>query len=501
MNIRSSSLLLLKIYHMAISIQVLRKGEEEKKKDILILIERQQQVNRHPELNPYRDLLHEKVKAEKTDFLVFYEGQRKIQVGIYSNKEKELSYRLENIRTFGSRVGKLLNAQKQKEISISGIKDLFNKEDAFAFLEGLELGNYQFLKYKTKKTEANTLNIIRIESGILNETEIKEFQGLMEAVAITKDLVNEPVNYLDTRRFAKEIEKIGKSGGFSVEILDKARIKTLNMGGLLGVNMGSDVPPAFAILSYKPRAAHNAQPLILVGKGVVYDTGGYSLKISGSMQTMKCDMAGAAAVVGAVTAIAKNKIPVHVIGLIPITDNRINGNALVVDDVITMHDGTTVEVQNTDAEGRLILADALAYAKKFKPELVIDLATLTGAAAAITGQYGSAVMGNENKYKQQLIETGEETYERLAEMPFWREYDELLKSDIADIRNIGGPTGGAITAGKFLARFTDYNWVHIDIAGPAFLKDTKDYHHKGGSGVGVRLLYQFAKKFSKSKRR
>lgn len=485
---------------MALSIHTIKKGESSNN-DIVILLERNQQVARHPELSPYKELLHEKIKAEKSDFLLFYQGSRKINVAIYSNKEKEASYRLENIRVFGSRVGKLLNSQKQKEISIYGLKDLFTKEDAFAFLEGMELGNYQFLKYKSKKSEGNTLTGIRIEAGLLNDADLKEFTGLMDAVSITKDLVNEPVITLDTTRFSKEIEKVGKACGFSVEVLNKTQIKALNMGGLLGVNMGSDIPPAFNILTYKPRGAHNAQPLILVGKGVVYDTGGYSLKVGGVMQTMKCDMAGAGAVVGALAAIANNKLPVYVVGLIPATDNRINGNALVVDDVITMHDGTTVEVQNTDAEGRLILADALAYAKKYKPELVIDLATLTGAAAAITGQYGSAVMGNESKYKKQLIEIGEETYERLAEMPFWREYDELLKSDIADIRNIGGPTGGAITAGKFLARFTDYNWVHIDIAGPAFLKDAKDYHHKGGSGVGVRLLYQFAKKFSKTRRK
>lgn len=481
---------------MAIAIVPLKKSGIDSC-DLLIMVKNRQQLNHHKELSGHITFLTEKLKAEKSELITFYQGSRKIVVGMFFNKDKDRSYKLENIRAFGNRIGKQFNALKSSEIAIVGLKEVFSKEENFALLEGLELGNYQFLKYKSKKADAYTLKSIQLEAGTLTETEIREFSTLMDAVTLTKDLVNEPVITLDAVKFSKEIEKAGKANGFSVEVFNKSKIQSLNMGGLLGVNMGSEVPPTFNVLTYKPRGAKNVKPLIFVGKGVVYDTGGYSLKVGGVMQTMKCDMAGAAAVVGAISAIAKNKLPVYVIGLIPATDNRINSHALVVDDVITMHDGTTVEVQNTDAEGRLILADALAYAKKFKPELVIDLATLTGAAAMITGQYGSAVMGNESKYKKELIETGNETYERLAEMPFWREYDDLIKSDIADIRNVGGPTGGAITAGKFLARFTDYNWIHLDIAGPAFLKEAKDYHHKGGSGVGVRLLYHFTKKFAK----
>jgi leucyl aminopeptidase len=292
------------------------------------------------------------------------------------------------------------------------------------------------------------------------------------------------------------ISKQGKTVGFKTEVLKKNQIEKLKMGGLLGVNKGSIDPPTFNILEYKPTSAVNKNPIVLVGKGVTFDTGGYSLKISGSMVTMKCDMAGGAAVVGALSAIASNKLPVYVVGLIPATDNRIGLNALVTDDIITMHDGTTVEIQNTDAEGRLILGDALSYAKKYKPELVIDLATLTGAASVITGFYGMAMMSNDNPYNNDLKNSGEKVYERCAELPMWREYRDLLKSDIADIRNIGGVTGGSITAAKFLEHFTNYNWIHLDIAGPAFIKEgARDYHLKGGSGVGVRLLYDFVKTF------
>ena len=209
------------------------------------------------------------------------------------------------------------------------------------------------------------------------------------------------------------------------------------------------------------------------------------------MDIMKCDMGGSAAVVGAMYAISKAKLNVHVIALVPATDNRPSGNAYAPGDIITMFDGTTVEVLNTDAEGRLILADALSYAKKFNPELVIDLATLTGAAARAIGKQGIVAMGNDQKTMGLLKKSGEEVHERIAEFPFWQEYEEYLKSSIADMKNIGGAEAGAITAGKFLEHFTDYPYTHLDIAGPAFSSTKFNYRGIGGSGVGVRLLFDF----------
>jgi leucyl aminopeptidase len=248
-------------------------------------------------------------------------------------------------------------------------------------------------------------------------------------------------------------------------------------------------------MEWKPKNAKNKQPIVLVGKGIVYDTGGLSLKpTANSMDLMKTDMGGAGTVIGAMNAIASNKLPVYVVALVPATDNRPSGNAYAPGDVITMHDGTSVEVLNTDAEGRLILADALSYAKKYNPELVIDLATLTGAAAYSVGHYGIVSMHkNSEKDFNSLKKSGNKTHERLAEFPFWSDYDELIKSDIADIKNIGGPAGGAITAGKFLAHFVDYNWIHLDIAGPTFTKTKYGYRGKGATGMGVRLLYHFVK--------
>jgi leucyl aminopeptidase len=288
---------------------------------------------------------------------------------------------------------------------------------------------------------------------------------------------------------------MGKEAGFHVETFHKKKIESLKMGGLLAVNKGSIDPPTFSILTWKPEKPRNEKPIVLVGKGVVYDTGGLSLKpTNDSMDYMKCDMAGAAAVVGALYALAINKVPVHVVGIIPATDNRPDGNAYVPGDVIKMFDNTTVEVLNTDAEGRMILADGLAWAEKLNPALVFSIATLTGAAHAAIGKYGIVSMGNAGKKEMDALKrSGDKVFERIAEFPFWDDYEELLKSDIADLKNIGGRYAGAITAGKFLEHFTNYPYIHLDIAGPAFNKTRESYHGKGGSGIGVRLFYDFIK--------
>lgn len=385
---------------------------------------------------------------------------------------------------------------KIKENKVSSLAFKYAEETDFklvvAFIEGLLLASYSFDKYLTKKAEKVELDI---EFSLNDTPEFQEMLNLVEANTLTKNLVNEPVITLNTQQFSKEMEDMGEVAGFKVTVLEKKQIEALKMGGLLGVNKGSVDPPAFNILEYTPENAVNEKPFVLVGKGVVYDTGGYNIKTDSHMSDMKLDMGGGAAVLGAVYAIAKNKLPIKVIGLIPATDNRIGGNGLVPDDVITMHNGKTVEVKNTDAEGRLILADALSYAQQYNPELVIDMATLTGSAMIITGDMASCIMGNASEEtKTKLSESGYATHERTTELPFWEDYQEMLKSDIADLSNLGGRVGGAITAGKFLENFVDYPWVHIDLAGPAFVEANKDYRQKGGTGYGVRLIYDFAKR-------
>ncbi len=372
------------------------------------------------------------------------------------------------------------------------------KNHTLEFLEGMILGNYQFLKYfNDKKEKVNSLKSIKVWDKSIGRKELSQLLAVTEATITARTLVNEPLSYLTAPTLSKEIKSLGKKHGFSVKVFDKKKIEALKMGGILSVNLGSIDPPRFNILEWKPKNAKNKQPIVLVGKGIVYDTGGLSLKpTANSMDFMKCDMAGAAAVIGGMVAVSKAKLPLHIVCLVPSTDNRPGLNAYVPGDVITMYDGTTVEVLNTDAEGRLVLADALHYAKKYKPELVLDFATLTGAAAVSIGQEGVCYMGTaEQSTKNKMEKSGAAVYERLVEFPLWKEYGEQLKSNIADLKNLGGPTSGMITAGKFLEHFTDYPWLHFDIAGPAYLKANDAYRPKEGTGVGVRLLFDFFKNY------
>jgi leucyl aminopeptidase len=418
---------------------------------------------------------------------------------VLAKDEKKEGYQAhESCRKMGASLISLFNDFKVEEATIADA--ISDGPAVLALIEGMALANYQFLRYKKDpKKDANSLRAVSIVSKNISNDDIEHLSVVLEATCRARDLVNEPVCYLTAEQLGEEFKKMGKQAGFKVEVLNKMRIEALKMGGLLAVNRGSIDPPTFTIMEYKPKGAKNRKPVVLVGKGVVYDTGGLSLKPTpNSMDMMKCDMAGAAAVGGAMYAIAKAKLPVYVIGLVPATDNRPGENAYVPGDVITMHSGLNVEMLNADAEGRMILADALHYAKKYEPSLVIDLATLTGAAAAAIGSYGIVAMGTASEdIKSKLKESGCNTYERLAEMPFWEEYDELIKSDVADIKNIGGPHAGAITAGKFLAHFIDYPWMHFDIAGPAFLTAKDGYRVKGGTGVGVRLLFDFLENYGK----
>ncbi len=370
-----------------------------------------------------------------------------------------------------------------------------------AFTEGLLLSFYSFDKYKTvvdDREKTNYPSKLLLYEGPDDE-EFKWLVNLTESVWLIRDLINEPVSHLNAPALAEEIKKAGEESGFTVEVLNRGRIEALKMGGLLAVNRGSVDPPVFCILEWKPEKALNKKPVVLVGKGVVYDTGGLNIKPGDYMENMKGDMAGAAAVTGAIRTIAKAGLPIHVVGLVPATDNRPGGNAYTQGEIITMYNKMTVEVGNTDAEGRLILADAISYASKYRPELIIDVATLTGAAAMAFGIQGVAVMGNaDRKYFRMLEECGNEVFERIAEMPFWEEYGELIKSDIADVRNIGGREAGAITAGKFLERFAEYPLIHLDIAGPGMLKKDDYYRLKEGPGTGARLLSEFLRRFAGS---
>ncbi len=409
-------------------------------------------------------------------------------------KGKEISVLNEQLRRHGSIVADSVNLNKGKDLYIYNQ----TKQQSLSLFaaEGIVLGNYQFIKHKpTAEKNKNTLQSIIIANSNIKQSQVDELNIVCSATILARDLVNEPVNYLNATDLSNAFKTMGKLSGFKVDVLNRKKIKELKMGGLLAVNAGSVDEPTFSVMEYKPNKPKNKKPYILIGKGVVYDTGGLSLKPTlASMDLMKCDMAGAAAVGCAMYAIAKAKLNIHVIALVPATDNRPGFNAFAPGDIITMMDGSTVEMLNSDAEGRMILADALHYAKRFNPELVIDIATLTGAAMAAIGTFGMVGMGNiSNNQKNKLHQSGINVYERIAEFPFWDEYDELMKSDIADQKNIGGALGGSITAGKFLAKFTNFPYYHLDIAGPAFLSSKDSYRGKGGTGYGVRFFFDFFK--------
>ncbi len=468
-----------------------KKNKPEQKASLVIICSSFKAKPEYALSNEQSQYISNEIKLNDKKFISFNALSKLVCVVLIPEVKNHYST-LEQLRKHGATITDALNTHKHKDIQI--INELKEVDFSLALAEGLALANYQFIKHKpSAKKQVNSFTTVSIIDDKVSTQHISNLSIAVDATLKARDLVNEPVNFLNAVQLADAFKALGKQAGFKVEVFNKAKIKQLKMGGLLSVNQGSVDPPTFSVMEYKPKNAKNKKPYVLVGKGVVYDTGGLSLKPTpNSMDMMKCDMAGAAAVGCTLYAIAKAKLDIHVIGLVPSTDNRPGFNAFAPGDIIEMMDGSTVEMLNSDAEGRMILADALHYAKRYKPELTIDLATLTGSAAAAIGQYGIVSMGTAtDDQKTKLTVSGLRMHERLVEFPFWDEYDELLKSDIADQKNLGGPYGGAITAGKFLQKFTDYPYMHFDIAGPAFVTAKDSYRGKGGTGYGVRLLFDF----------
>jgi leucyl aminopeptidase len=403
----------------------------------------------------------------------------------------------EALRRTGIELADFVN---KNELDFLTIVDNTNaKEPTIALVEGLLLSLYRFDKYKNQKNRKKELKRLNIFNPKFIEVDIEELDSIMHATSFTRDLVNEPASTLTATRFADIVIQEAHNSGLSVELYRKEELLKMNMGGILAVNQGSKEPPVLLKLEWKHPKSKNKKPYVFVGKGVMYDSGGLSIKpTDNSMDYMKSDMAGGAVVAGLMYSIARNKMPVHAIALVPATDNRVDALSYSPGDVITMYNGKTVEVMNTDAEGRLILADALSYADKYEPELVCSIATLTGAAARAVGPYGIASMGNaKTEFFDKLENSGFNTFERVVRFPFWDDYGDMLKSDIADMKNIGGASAGAITAGKFLEKFTNHPFIHLDIAGVAFTHKPRFYYKFGATGVGVRLLYNFVKELTK----
>ena len=466
-----------------------------KSKDDLIILADIDDFDWAPSLLNDSEITFLKNAAKNEVSFVFLARENSSVIVQFLKENGTLSISREDTRLAGSEILSVLSQYKIKSTTLINKRSI---NRTLEFLEGMVLGNYQFLKYfSDKEDKTNSLKEIKVEKSSASRADVVQLKNVLDATCKARDLINEPHSFLSAEQLSKEIQSVGKASGFSVKVFDKKKIESLKMGGIIAVNLGSENPPRFNILEWKPAKAKNKKPIVLVGKGIVYDTGGLSLKpTANSMDFMKSDMGGAATVVGAMMAISLNKLPLHIVALIPSTDNRPGKNAYAPGDVITMYDGSSVEVLNTDAEGRLVLADALHYAKKYKPELVIDFATLTGAAARAVGREAMCFMGTADKeIKEKFEKSGHAVYERLVQFPLWREYGDQLKSNIADLKNLGGPNAGMITAGKFLEHFTDYPWLHFDVAGSAYLKNGDGYRTKEGTGAGVRLLFDFLKNY------
>ncbi len=369
---------------------------------------------------------------------------------------------------------------------------------AQAIVEGVVLGSYSFDPYRSSKNGSNGSAPPKLEKLVLLTGDRKDNAtvkkgaavgtGIANGVVLARDLVNAPSNEIYPESLADRAKHELSEFGVKVRVFDKKKIQQQKMNGLLAVNAGSEKPPVFIIMEYHG-GGRSEPPIVLVGKGITFDSGGISIKPSAGMGEMKMDMGGAGAVIGTMRAIAELKLPHNVIGLVPSTENLPSGSAYKPGDVVTYSNGTTVEIDNTDAEGRLVLADALIYADSLKPQAVVDLATLTGAAVVAVGNFASALMGISPSLNDSLRHAAARTYDRVVELPLWDEYDDLIKSDVADIKNSGGRAAGTITAGMFLKHFVgDYPWAHLDIAGSGMTSRASGYINKGGTGAGVRLL-------------
>lgn len=378
--------------------------------------------------------------------------------------------------------------------------DLAAVDSGQALTEGALLGLYTLKKYKTvvedddKKTES-LREIALLAASATGQKDldagVQRGRILAEAVALARDLGNCPGNEVTPSFLAATAETIAQQTGLTCRVLRREDMQELKMGCLLGVAQGSAEPPAFIILEHAPHGTQE-QPIVLVGKGLTFDSGGISIKPAANMEDMKMDMSGGATVLGTMQALAHLRYPRRVIGLVPASENLPSGTAVKPGDILRAMSGKTVEVINTDAEGRLILADALSYAvQELKPACMIDLATLTGAVVIALGSHATGMMGTDEAMMTRLREAGEHTAERVWQLPMFEEYSKQIKSDFADIKNTGGREAGSIIGGAFLKEFVgDTPWVHLDIAGTAWTHENKPYVPKGSTGVGIRLLVE-----------
>ncbi|MGP8080743.1 MAG: leucyl aminopeptidase [Dehalococcoidales bacterium] len=383
-----------------------------------------------------------------------------------------------------------------------GVNNIYPETAAEAITEGAILGLYTFNRHITKKPEAGEIAELVINGGsYANKTAVQQGINtgkiLAEAANLARDMVNEPPNYMTPTILAAAAKKVAEEHGLKIEILERKQMQEWGMGALLGVAQGSQEPPKFIVLKYQGKNAKTID-IALVGKGITFDSGGISLKPSESMGDMKSDMAGGASVIAAIGAIAQLKPKLNVMAIVPATENLPGGTAFKPADILTAMNGKTIEIITTDAEGRLILADALGYANKQGVKLIVDVATLTGACEVALGNITTGAFTNNQELLDKVIAAGNEVGDKMWQLPMFDEYKELNKSDVADLKNTGGKNGGAITAALFLGEFAGKTpWVHLDIAGTALLDNAKGYYSKGATGVPTRTLITLVQSLAK----
>ncbi len=421
---------------------------------------------------------------------------------------KKADFTEEKLRQAGSKIAQYMRdlGLNNFTTTIFGSPQMDAKIRFKSIIEGVALGLYKFDRYKSQPANGDEKKISEVEFLFPENIEINQPEwedelnkslSIISAVYLSRNLANNPASVVTPKFLAQTARNISKSSAaFTCEIFGEEDLEKNKMNAILDVGRGSDCESHLIILNYKPANAQNQKPIVLVGKGVCFDSGGISIKPSDNMDEMKMDMSGAATVLAVMKAAADLKLPIHIAGVIPAVENIPGPKSYKPGDIIRTYSGKTIEVLNTDAEGRIILADALSYAvKKLQPELMIDLATLTGACVVALGYHYAAILGNDEKLVSDLIEAGKKTNEKIWPLPLDDDFKKQIESEIADMRNIGGRPGGTITAAMFLKEFVGNTpWAHIDIAGTAILNERKPYAAKGGSGFGVRLLLEFLEK-------
>ncbi|HVF55167.1 MAG TPA: leucyl aminopeptidase [Pyrinomonadaceae bacterium] len=416
-------------------------------------------------------------------------------------------YKLAQISQFAGAAARFLRARNVKSIGIlARSSDTDAGRVASTLVQGTIMGVFEPDKYRTVDKEERTIDRLVVIAEGADEDSLRRGgergRIIGESVNFTRDLSNEPGAYMTPTIMAERAQEIANEFGMEIDVLDQARMEQEGMGAFLSVARGSDQPPKMMVLKYMPEGktavGDGEDYLALVGKGITFDTGGISLKPGENMELMKYDMTGGATVLGVMRAIAQLKPSIPVLGVVPSTENMPSGKATKPGDVVRAMSGKTIEVINTDAEGRLILADAVSYAKKLGATRIIDMATLTGAVSIALGDVNTGIMGTDQELIDEVIESGREVGEKFWQLPLDKEYSRQIKSDIADIKNVGGRKAGTITAAAFIKEFADgVSWAHLDIAGTAWGDDAKPFRSKGPTGVAVRSLLNFIDRASR----